>query len=131
MSVIIASEFDGDPVMTISNDHAADVIETLLSQMQINGPIPMKVELSLKKAFNMLRENGEKKVVTGTEYQKAAMRTYDGESNFKLRDTQVNNINKDFGGIVNAALGLSGEVGELNDMLKNGFSTVQSLMKYI
>lgn len=60
------------------------------------------------------------------EYQQQAMRTNDGRAtermwnyldfaadyNFRL------NENMDAGGILNACLGLSGEVGELNDMVK-------------
>lgn len=68
--------------------------------------------------------------MTGSEYQKLAMRTNDGRSTERLldkvdmidffkkakggRDTE----NYDFGGILNACLGLSGEVGEFNDMIK-------------
>lgn len=52
------------------------------------------------------------------EYQELAMRTNDGNSNFRLRQAQVDNIEYDVGGIINACLGLSGEVGEFNDMIK-------------
>lgn len=37
-------------------------------------------------------------------------------------------VTKDFGGILNVCLGLSGEVGEFNDMIKNGFSMRKSLI---
>lgn len=56
--------------------------------------------------------------MTPNEYQKLAMRTNDGDSNFRLRQAQVDNIEYDVGGIFNACLGLSGEVGEFNDMIK-------------
>lgn len=52
------------------------------------------------------------------EYQELAMRTNDGNANFRLRQAQVDNIEYDVGGIINACLGLSGEVGEFNDMIK-------------
>lgn len=55
--------------------------------------------------------------MTIKEYQKQAMRTNDGKSTERLE--KVCGIpSYDFGGVVNASLGLSGEVGELNDMIK-------------
>ena len=64
------------------------------------------------------------------EYQKLAMRTNDGKCTDRLLD-KVDMIDffkqakagrsaekYDLGGILNAALGLSGEVGEFNDLLK-------------
>ena len=64
------------------------------------------------------------------EYQKLAMRTNDGKCTERLLD-KVDMIDffkqakagmpsekYDIGGIFNAALGLSGEVGEFNDLLK-------------
>lgn len=56
--------------------------------------------------------------MTPNEYQNLAMRTNDGEANYRLRKAQVDNIEYDVGGIFNACLGLSGEVGEFNDMIK-------------
>jgi NTP pyrophosphatase (non-canonical NTP hydrolase) len=72
--------------------------------------------------------------MTGNEYQKSAMRTNDGKATERLIDKLgkhviihhnnffgkevVANIGFDLGGIFDAALGLSGEVGELNDLLK-------------
>ena len=47
--------------------------------------------------------------MTGNDYQRLAMRTNDGESSHE---------DYDLGGIVMASLGLSGEVGELNDLIK-------------
>lgn len=56
--------------------------------------------------------------MTPNEYQELAMRTNDGEANYRLRKLQVENIEYDIGSIFNACLGLSGEVGEFNDMIK-------------
>jgi NTP pyrophosphatase (non-canonical NTP hydrolase) len=54
----------------------------------------------------------------GNEYQKLAMRTNDGKATERLNDKLEAEQRYDFGGIIDAALGLSGEVGELNDLLK-------------
>ena len=51
------------------------------------------------------------------EYQKQAMRTNDGKCTDRLR-LAANCTAADFGAVINASLGLSGEVGELNDMIK-------------
>lgn len=63
--------------------------------------------------------------MTGKEYQELAMRTNDGDSSKRLLDFQwrddVRGQGIDFGGVINASLGLSGEVGELNDMIKKWF----------
>lgn len=71
--------------------------------------------------------------MTGNEYQKLAMRTNDHKATERLLGniltcdakylTQQNLIAEDenhidFGGVFNACLGLSGEVGEFNDMIK-------------
>ena len=56
--------------------------------------------------------------MTGNSYQKLAMRTNDGESTNRLNDSLKGNYDKDTGGILMACLGLSGEVGEFNDMIK-------------
>lgn len=56
--------------------------------------------------------------MTPNEYQELAMRTNDENANYRLRQAQVENIEYDVGGIFNACLGLSGEVGEFNDMIK-------------
>lgn len=58
--------------------------------------------------------------MTGKEYQNLAMRTNDRKGTARLRKQTeyVNAIQCDIGGILNASLGLSGEVGELNDMIK-------------
>lgn len=68
--------------------------------------------------------------MTGNEYQKLAMRTNDGKCTERLQDkldmieffkaAQAGRKAEkyDLGGIFNASLGLSGEAGELNDILK-------------
>lgn len=56
--------------------------------------------------------------MTGSEYVKAAMRTNDGKNTERMIRAILNEHKKDIGGIVNACLGLSGEVGEFNDMVK-------------
>ena len=65
--------------------------------------------------------------MTGKEYQKLAMRTNDGKAtdrmiekcNLKINEAGVfKSDDIDLGGVFNACLGLSGEVGELNDMIK-------------
>lgn len=69
--------------------------------------------------------------MTTSEYQNLAMRTNDHKATDRLRtkmedfclekrcsdpDSEIRKA--DFGGIFNACLGLSGEVGEFNDMIK-------------
>lgn len=56
--------------------------------------------------------------MTPNEYQKLAMRTNDGDANHRLGKAQIDNIEYDVGGIFDACLGLSGEVGEFNDAIK-------------
>lgn len=69
--------------------------------------------------------------MTGKEYQKLAMRTNDRKATDRLevkvwenyyQDKDDNMLlerdGKDIGGVFNACLGLSGEVGEFNDMIK-------------
>ena len=68
--------------------------------------------------------------MTGNDYQKLAMRTNDHRATARLLDKAemiesfkqvklgIDTENYDFGGILNACLGLSGEVGEFNDMIK-------------
>ena len=58
--------------------------------------------------------------MTGKEYQNLAMRTNDRKGTERLCQ-QINYapvFNNDLGGVLNACLGLSGEVGEFNDMIK-------------
>lgn len=67
--------------------------------------------------------------MNANKYQKLAMRTNDGkasdrligkmqEYDMKFSSEQSNKKSVDIGGIFNACLGLSGEVGEFNDMIK-------------
>lgn len=57
--------------------------------------------------------------MTGSEYQALAMRTNDGQSSYRLeRAVSERDAYYDMGWIVMATMGLSGEVGELNDMIK-------------
>jgi NTP pyrophosphatase (non-canonical NTP hydrolase) len=55
--------------------------------------------------------------MTANMYQKLAMRTNDGKCNDRLRNATTT-VTIDVGGVINASLGLSGETGELNDMIK-------------
>jgi NTP pyrophosphatase (non-canonical NTP hydrolase) len=55
------------------------------------------------------------------EYQNLAMRTNDGKGTDRLLDwtnVDANGKIKDPGGLLNGCLGLSGEAGELNDLVK-------------
>lgn len=54
----------------------------------------------------------------GNEYQKLAMRTNDGKCTERLETASSAFQSIDVGGVVNASFGLSGETGELNDMIK-------------
>lgn len=56
--------------------------------------------------------------MTGKEYQDLAMRTNDGKSTSRLSNMLSTEDKTDIGGVLNACLGLSGEVGEFNDMIK-------------
>ena len=57
--------------------------------------------------------------MTGSEYQKLAMRTNDGKSIERLEfHIEVNRGIKDIGGLLMGCLGLAGEAGELLDMFK-------------
>ena len=61
--------------------------------------------------------------MNGKEYQNLAMRTNHGKAtnrllNMTLSDTTENGIGEDIGTVLNTCLGLSGEVGEFNDMIK-------------
>lgn len=59
--------------------------------------------------------------MTGSRYQKLAMRTNDGMASDRLANHNLpfgSDKIVDFGDLINACLGLSGEVGEFNDMVK-------------
>ena len=61
--------------------------------------------------------------MTGSEYQISAMRTKDRDASDRLmKKFEDHDWNKeDLGGVIEACLGLSGEVGELTDMVKKWF----------
>ena len=59
--------------------------------------------------------------MNGMEYQDLAMRTNDGNATLRLSNKVDNHLDDprvDIGGILNGCLGLSGEAGEFNDMVK-------------
>ena len=63
--------------------------------------------------------------MTGNEYQELASRTNDGKSSARLAMSMIKStkagwidVDNSLGGLLNACLGLSGEVGEFNDMIK-------------
>lgn len=65
--------------------------------------------------------------MTGKEYMRLAMRTNDGKNNDRIYQAVVSIMDDsggvyescpDIGGILFACLGLSGEVGEVNDIIK-------------
>lgn len=59
--------------------------------------------------------------MNGIEYQTLAMRTNDGKATQRLDrliDSTPDDRDVDVGGVLNGCLGLSGEVGEFNDMVK-------------
>lgn len=56
--------------------------------------------------------------MTGEEYQTKAMRTNDGKNKIRLFDKTARLDSINLGDVLNAALGMSGEVGELNDIIK-------------
>lgn len=55
--------------------------------------------------------------MTGKEYQKLAMRTNDGRGNERLKYALRMG---DAGGLLNGVLGLTGEAGEVADLVKKG-----------
>lgn len=57
--------------------------------------------------------------MNGIEYQNLAMRTNDGKSSSRLIRELINGtVDANMAEVLNACLGLSGEVGEFNDMIK-------------
>lgn len=56
--------------------------------------------------------------MTGNEYQELAMRTNIPNTKEYLQDKINSNMTVNISEVLNASLGLSGEVGELNDMIK-------------
>lgn len=77
--------------------------------------------------------------MNGKEYQVKAMRTNDGLGTERIMnmadnleqgvEDNVPDTGIDLGGIINGLFGLSGEVGELTDMVKNGYSMKASLTR--
>lgn len=82
-----------------------------------------------KRKRNACKEQ-EEKSMNGNEYQKLAMRTNDGLATDRLEDAILKDVDSEIcmGGILNASLGLSGETGELNDMLKKWIFTKKNLI---
>lgn len=92
----------------------------------------------LEMYFEVVGEEQDRRTkMTGNEYQKLAMRTNDGQCTQRLRNKADSielyreyldydlpevgigtEMDVDFGGIINGLFGLSGEVGELTDMVK-------------
>ena len=58
--------------------------------------------------------------MTGNEYQELAMRTNDGKGMDRLRDYAEKSGNATTGGLLNGVLGLTGEAGEVSDLVKKG-----------
>lgn len=56
--------------------------------------------------------------MTGNEYQKLAMRTNDGMGTHRLWHKIADQEDVEVGGLLNGCLGLAGEVGEFNDLIK-------------
>lgn len=62
--------------------------------------------------------------MNGKEYQEFAMRTNDGKCNTRLAcamgqyGSPFSEVNCNVGEVINACLGLAGEAGEVNDMVK-------------
>ena len=56
--------------------------------------------------------------MTGNEYQELAMRTFDGKARKRLNAQQLSEI--DIPALINGVLGLTGEAGEVSDLVKKG-----------
>jgi transcriptional regulator with XRE-family HTH domain len=71
---------------------------------------------ALMKHYEDPKQESHKTSITPNEYQKLAMRTNDGKSTERLltKCAEIDNL----GDIINGCLGLPGELGELNDMVK-------------
>lgn len=81
-----------------------------------NGVLEATKLMSKAKEGQALMNNNQ--ISELDQYQEAALRTW--------------NTNQDFGGrVLNAALGISGEAGEVADIVKKLFSTVMDLIRLI
>lgn len=58
--------------------------------------------------------------MTGSEYQQLAMRTNDGLNRLRLEDAIANQGDILVSQLLNGALGLTGEAGEVSDLVKKG-----------
>lgn len=58
--------------------------------------------------------------MTGKEYQQLAMRTNDGLNRLRLEDAIANQGDISVSQLLNGALGLTGEAGEVSDLIKKG-----------
>lgn len=58
--------------------------------------------------------------MTGKEYQQLAMRTNDGLNRLRLEDVIANQGDISVSQLLNGALGLTGEAGEVSDLIKKG-----------
>lgn len=67
--------------------------------------------------------------MTGNEYQELAMRTNDGKHSERLAKAHIYNEGVYIAELFNACLGLSGETGELLDMVKKWIFHEKSLDK--
>lgn len=58
--------------------------------------------------------------MTGNEYQQLAMRTNDGLNRLRLEDAIANQDDISVSQLLNGTLGLTGEAGEVSDLIKKG-----------
>lgn len=58
--------------------------------------------------------------MTGNEYQQLAMRTNDKKNTLRLTETMYNNSAVSVAQLINGVLGLTGEAGEVSDLVKKG-----------
>lgn len=58
--------------------------------------------------------------MTGNEYQQLAMRTNDGLNRLRLEDAIANQGDISVPQLLNGVLGLTGEAGEVSDLIKKG-----------
>lgn len=92
----------------------ARIVKVIILQWKLNI---MTAALIMKEEESN-RVERERQMLSGNEYQELAMRTNDRKCTERLECASCAFQSSDVGGIVNASLGLSGETGELNDMIK-------------